>query len=276
MRTERTRPVPPTPRAADVLAGLQRILASGDFDASPRSRAFLRFIVEETLAGRQEGLTQDAIATRVFDRRKDFDPTVDPIVRIQAGRLRRSIERVLPPRWSRRPGADRAAPRRPTSRVLRWAGAGRCRRRPATDAARPVEDRGGWPSIVLGVRAGREGDVRRDPAAGRFLEYLAVELDRYRDVRVVLRHDLNRLPPVPGQGDELRAHRASSWRRTATRGCPCDLVDSRTARQVWAEEYREDPEHAADFPGRRRGSWPPGSPRSRESWPRPSGGRTAA
>ena len=81
------------PEADEVLEELERILASGDFDASPRSRAFLRFIVEETLAGRQEGLTQDAIATRVFDRREDFDPTVDPIVRIQAGRLRRSLER---------------------------------------------------------------------------------------------------------------------------------------------------------------------------------------
>src|SRR5512139_369123 len=81
------------PEAADVLAGIERILSNGDFDGSPRSRAFLRFVVEETLAGRQDGLTQDAIATRVFHRREDFDPTVDPIVRIQAGRLRRSLER---------------------------------------------------------------------------------------------------------------------------------------------------------------------------------------
>ena len=81
------------PEADGVLAELERIFASEDFDASPRSRAFLRFIVEETLAGRPAGLTQDAIATRVFGRREDFDPTFDPIVRIQAGRLRRPLER---------------------------------------------------------------------------------------------------------------------------------------------------------------------------------------
>src|SRR4030042_7024078 len=80
-----------TPEAGDVLGGLERILANGDFDASPRSRAFIRFIVEETLAGRQEGLTQDAIATQAFHRREDFDPTVDPIVRLQAGRVRRAL-----------------------------------------------------------------------------------------------------------------------------------------------------------------------------------------
>ncbi len=86
-------PEGPPPGDDDVVRELERVLVDGDFDASPRSRAFLRFIVDETLAGRQDGLTQDAIATRVFQRREDFDPTLDPIVRIQAGRLRRSLER---------------------------------------------------------------------------------------------------------------------------------------------------------------------------------------
>jgi hypothetical protein len=51
------------PEANEVLEEIERILASRDFDASPRSRSFLRHIVEETLAGHQEGLTQAAIAT---------------------------------------------------------------------------------------------------------------------------------------------------------------------------------------------------------------------
>ena len=86
-----TRPTDPTPWEVDVLGGLERILASDDFDGSPRSRDFVRYIVEETLAGGQDGLSQAAIAVRVFGRRADFDPTVDPIVRIQAGRLRRYL-----------------------------------------------------------------------------------------------------------------------------------------------------------------------------------------
>src|SRR5262249_6818436 len=72
---------------------LEQILSSPDFDASRRSKEFLRFIVDEALAGRGEQLTQNAIATRVFGRKDDFDAVVDPIVRIQAGRLRRSLER---------------------------------------------------------------------------------------------------------------------------------------------------------------------------------------
>src|SRR5262245_61845996 len=76
------------PSISSVLEELDRLLASADFDASPRSRDFVRYIVEETLAGRGEDLSQTSIATRVFGRREDFDATVDPIVRIQAGRLR--------------------------------------------------------------------------------------------------------------------------------------------------------------------------------------------
>src|SRR6185295_9799015 len=81
------------PGARAVRRQIERILASPDFDAPRRSREFLGFVVEEALAGRGEAITQGSIAVRVFGRSDDFDATVDPIVRIQAGRLRRSLER---------------------------------------------------------------------------------------------------------------------------------------------------------------------------------------
>jgi hypothetical protein len=71
---------------------LERILVSPDFDAPPRGRALLRFLVEETLAGRGDALTTLAVAQRVFGRGEDHDAAVDPIVRIRAGSLRRSLE----------------------------------------------------------------------------------------------------------------------------------------------------------------------------------------
>ena len=80
-------------RARVVRRHLEQLLLSPDFDASRRSRDFLCFVVEEALAGRGEELTQAALATQVFGRKDDFDALVDPIVRIQAGRLRRSLER---------------------------------------------------------------------------------------------------------------------------------------------------------------------------------------
>src|SRR3954471_7224877 len=84
---------PPEPFAADVRQHLDRVLRSPHFDGSARSREFLRYVVEEVLAGRAAYLKQAAIAVEVFGRTPDFDAVIDPIVRVQAGRLRRSLER---------------------------------------------------------------------------------------------------------------------------------------------------------------------------------------
>lgn len=71
---------------------LARILQSPDFDATPRSRRFLSYIVDETLDGRAERIKAFSIATDVFGRGTDFDAHSDPIVRLEAGRLRRALE----------------------------------------------------------------------------------------------------------------------------------------------------------------------------------------
>jgi adenylate cyclase len=72
---------------------LQHILQSSDFEASERNRRFLQYVVEETLAGRAERIKAYSVATDVFGREQGFDPQADPIVRIEAGRLRRALER---------------------------------------------------------------------------------------------------------------------------------------------------------------------------------------
>ena len=76
-----------------IQAELERIIASSAFDVSRRNRAFLRFIVEETLAGRGDRIKAYTIGTSVLERDETFDSQADPIVRIEASRLRRSLER---------------------------------------------------------------------------------------------------------------------------------------------------------------------------------------
>jgi tetratricopeptide (TPR) repeat protein len=83
----------PNSDAHAVRSHLERVLRSPHFDGSARSREFLRYVVEEVLAGRSAYLKQAAIAVDVFGRQPDFDAVIDPIVRVQAGRLRRSLER---------------------------------------------------------------------------------------------------------------------------------------------------------------------------------------
>jgi len=72
---------------------LDRILSHREFHATDKMRDLLRFVVEETLAGRKHRLKGYTIATRVFGRGDDFNAAQDPIVSIQAGRLRRALER---------------------------------------------------------------------------------------------------------------------------------------------------------------------------------------
>ena len=72
---------------------LQRILQSSDFEASERNQRFLEYVVEETLAGRAGRVKAYSVATQVFGREGGFDPQADPIVRIEASRLRRALER---------------------------------------------------------------------------------------------------------------------------------------------------------------------------------------
>ena len=78
--------------ASDVREQLRSMLASDGFSASARNRRFLEYVVEETLAGRADRIKAYNIATSVFGRGPDFNPDLDSIVRIEAGRLRRSLD----------------------------------------------------------------------------------------------------------------------------------------------------------------------------------------
>jgi tetratricopeptide (TPR) repeat protein len=70
---------------------LDRIVSSDPFVQSQRRQRFLEYIVHETLAGRGERLKGYSVALEVFHRPETFDPVADPIVRIEAGRLREKL-----------------------------------------------------------------------------------------------------------------------------------------------------------------------------------------
>ncbi len=78
--------------AATVRNQLANILASESFSRSDRSRRFLRFIVEHVLDGKTTPLKEYVIGVEVFDKDESFDPRVDAIVRVEAGRLRTKVK----------------------------------------------------------------------------------------------------------------------------------------------------------------------------------------
>ena len=83
-----------------ILAALERLLAWPEMVRSPQLGRFLDYIVRRTLAGDEQAIKAYAIAVDVFGRAADFDPQADPIVRVQARRLRGLLEE-----YYRGPGA---------------------------------------------------------------------------------------------------------------------------------------------------------------------------
>ena len=76
---------------ANVKASLVNMLASPLFAGSPRQQRFLDYLVTNTLAGDADRLKGYTIALEVFDRKDDFDPSLDAIVRVEATRLRNKL-----------------------------------------------------------------------------------------------------------------------------------------------------------------------------------------
>ncbi len=149
--------------AADVREELERILGSPAFEASARNRRFLEYIVEETLAGRGDRLKGVAIAIDVFGRDATIDPQHDPVVRIEAAKLRRRLERyyltagqddpirIDIPKGAYVPSFARQEPALPDPAAVALAGerAAAAGASPARGNARPR-----WPWLASGLLAG--------------------------------------------------------------------------------------------------------------------------
>lgn len=78
---------------AEAKAEVERLLADGRFRISVRNRAFLRYLAEASFSGQTSGVKAYTVAIDVFGRPTNFDQNTDPIVRIEATRLRAALER---------------------------------------------------------------------------------------------------------------------------------------------------------------------------------------
>ena len=77
----------------DIRTELDRITTAQSFARSERLREFLRFVVEETLAGRSGNLSAYTVGMSVFRLGEEFRPGDSSIVRVEALRLRQALER---------------------------------------------------------------------------------------------------------------------------------------------------------------------------------------
>ena len=233
------------PGARAVRREVEEILGSADFDASRRSRDFLHFIVEEALAGRGKDLTQSAIATSVFGRKDDFDAMLDPIVRIQAGRLRRSLERyyllsgrhdpvrIELPRGSYVPAYHAQAENEPLV----------ADERPPEPAPPAVSVAGDdWPAVAVNLFEVSGTGPAAEARAARLQEELVLELGRYGDVRA----QRWRQPEERESAPRVRFFLGGRlWDEGGGLCVSTRLVDLTTGEQVWGDKYE-----AASRPGR--------------------------
>jgi len=77
--------------SSSVEAELEKILKSKWLRESHQLSALLSRVVEETLAGRTDGLKEYSLGLEVFRRPKNYDPRNDAIVRVQASLLRKRL-----------------------------------------------------------------------------------------------------------------------------------------------------------------------------------------
>ena len=217
---------------------LQRVLSALEFVASERMTGFLSFVVNETLDGRADRIKQYTIATKVFERDSDFNQQIDPIVRVQAAKIRRALQRYYfeegtddPVRIDIPKGtyvptfAQQSVPASATTR------ASVRNRRPPTVAIMPFSN--------------GTGDPSQEFLASGFAEDLSTELSRFQGIAVVAYFSTQQCRQCDRNVCELGRDLNADFLVTGTlRQAEPELrvnaqvFDTSSGVQIWAERFR--------------------------------------
>ena len=171
----------PAPEAIRVQ--LERILDSAEFRASDKQRKFLSFVVDETLEGRASQLKGYTIAVTVYGRTEKFDPQVDPIVRVEAGRLRRALEHFYLTAGKKDPVRIHIPKGSyvPTFHTVQIAPSGtQTHTSESENSALPT-----GPSVAVMPLINLNGDEEQDYFAEGLTEELTAELARFQEFQVI-------------------------------------------------------------------------------------------
>jgi adenylate cyclase len=223
---------------------LDRILVHREFQATDKMRDFFRFVVEETLADRQHRIKGYTIATRVFGRGDDFDAAQDPIVSIQASRLRRALERY----YLVAGGRDPIFIDIPKGRYIPSFAAQAVEPdtiRPGGSASGELEgDSPVGPSVAVLVFENLTGDPEQLFLTIGLTDELVTEMNRFQDIVVLPCQRASQTVGLPA--DPIEQARASGARfvlqgtvrrDVKTVKVSAHLTDAKSGRQIWAEAY---------------------------------------
>jgi TolB-like protein len=222
----------------EILEQLNRILSHPEFQATPQQRDFLRFVVTETLEGREHQIKGYTVATQVLGRKPGFDPKTDPAVSIQASRLRKALERYslvaggLDPIRIEIPKGTYV----PVFHVQEAHGSDET---PAMREAEASGETDPWPTVLVRPFRNLTGDPEQDYIAAGLASELAVELSRYQDIRVWM-HGLggpkaNASDSVPRFVIEGSVHKDTAGVKVAVH-----LIDTSTGTQILGDMHRSE------------------------------------
>jgi TolB-like protein len=246
---------------------MERILGSRALNGSDQLKRLLRLVVTRTLNGQSGLLKEYNLGLEVFQRPPDYDPKVDPIVRVQARRLRTKLDEyyagegaeaqlvIRIPKGAYVPSFDKlelpVQPPVPRKRwLVAWAGGvllllvvavwvvprWTARDRPSeTDIRRSV--------AVLPLEAFNQRD-NRDRVADEIAEVLTTELGKSGDLRVVSRTSVSRyrqtsldLPAIARQLHVRWVVEGGVGAGAGRTYVKLRAIDSSTDRKVWADVF---------------------------------------
>ena len=173
------------PTKEQVRIQAEKILQSGPLVRTNRARKLFQYIIEQTLVGNAKRLKQYSIATEALGRGSDFDPDTDPIVRLEASKLRRVLEDYYLRSGSNDP-IRISIPKGsyvPTFELVDWKSVDPGLTAPsAVDFVTPALSV--QRLLVIPPRAQLKNDACQELTGGLF-EQLSVELARYSDISLV-------------------------------------------------------------------------------------------
>jgi len=225
-----------------IRAQLERLTGSRILQQSPRKQRLLRHIVEATLSGAADRLKGYTLGVEVFDRGVEFDPNIDPIVRVEMGRLRSKLiefysdQGATDPVLIELPKGDYAA--RIGFRVNN-AVSDTPRKRRNED-----QDRAERPSLAVIPFANMSADPEQEYFADGITEDLITDLSKLAGLSIISRHSSfvykNANKRIEEIGVELGVRyvlEGSVRRASETLRITAQLVDARTGEHVWAQRF---------------------------------------
>jgi TolB-like protein len=258
-------------------AALERVVRSPYFAESERLSRFLRYIVEETLAGRGDRIKEYNIGVGVYERSSGYDPKIDAIVRVEAGRLRTKLAKYYAGEGADDPVRIDLPRGKYIVVLLRAVSTGMWKSDGPADGRRRGRTAAIGVAVVLAIAAvlltyrqqSREepalalavlpfGNAGGDEGTARVAQALAQELTsaiaRENAFSVASRTESDHFGSSPHDlakiGAQLRVNAVleGSIKRDSDRiRLTVDLVSSRDGYNIWSQSYGSLPDRAEEF-----------------------------